>query len=114
VEGVGGATLGAAMQRVAAGGTIVSFASSDLAPVQFPARAFFGRAPRARLQGLFLFDELAQMNTGTRDLARLAVLVADGRLQCSIDREGSWRAAAEAITALMERRIAGKAVLHVD
>jgi len=114
IEGVGGATLGAAMQRVAAGGTIVSFASSDLAPVQFPARAFFGRAPGARLQGLFLFDELARAGTGGRDLARLAALVADGRLQCSIDREGSWHAAAEAIAALMERRIAGKAVLHVD
>jgi NADPH2:quinone reductase len=114
IEGVGGATLGAAMQRVAAGGTIVSFASSDLAPVQFPARAFFGRAPGARLQGLFLFDELARAGTGGRDLARLAALVADGRLQCSIDHEGSWHAAAGAIAALMERRIAGKAVLHVD
>lgn len=37
IEGVGGATLGAAMQRVAPGGTVVSFASSDLHPVEFPA-----------------------------------------------------------------------------
>jgi len=114
IEGVGGATLGAAIQRVAAGGTIVSFASSDLAPVEFPARAFFGRAPGARLQGLYLFDELAHARTGGRDLARLAELVAEGRLQCSIDHEGSWREAAHAIAALMDRRIAGKAVLHVD
>ena len=111
---MGGATLGAALQRVAAGGRIVSFASSDAEPVQFPARAFFGRAPAARLQGLYLFDELAHRRTGARDLSRLAALVADGRLRCSIDHEGSWRAAAEAVAALLERRIAGKAVLHVD
>ena len=114
IEGVGGATLGAALQRVAAGGRIVSFASSDAEPVQFGARTFFGRAPAARLQGLYLFDELAHRRTGARDLSRLAALVADGRLQCSIDHQGSWRAAAEAVAALLERRIAGKAVLHVD
>ena len=44
VEGVGGASLAAALQRVRGFGAIVSFASSDPAPVEFPARAFFGRA----------------------------------------------------------------------
>jgi NADPH:quinone reductase-like Zn-dependent oxidoreductase len=114
VDGVGGATLGAALQRVAPFGALVSFASSDQAPVQFPTRAFFGRAPGARLHGLLLFAQLQRERTGVRDLGRLAELVADGRLQCSIDHEASWRAAVEAITALIDRRIAGKAVLHVD
>jgi NADPH2:quinone reductase len=114
VEGVGGATLAAAIRRVAAAGTIVSFASSDQAPVEFPTREFFGRAPGARLYGLFLFAELHRARSGTRDLGRLAALVADGRLECSVDLEGSWRDAAEAIASLMERRIAGKAVLRVD
>lgn len=114
VEGVGGASLGAAMQRIEAGGTIVSFSSSDLTPAQFPTRSFFGRAPGARLYGFYLFDELAHTRSGARDLRRLADLVDAGVLHCSIDHEGSWRQAAEAIEALMERRIAGKAVLHVD
>jgi NADPH:quinone reductase-like Zn-dependent oxidoreductase len=114
VEGVGGSSLGAAMQRVAPLGAIVSFASSDTAPVQFPSRAFFGRAPGARLHGLFVFAQLEQERTGTRDLERLVELVAGGRLDCSVDRECSWREAAAAIDALMERRIAGKAVLRVD
>lgn len=114
VEGVGGASLGAAMQRIEAGGTIVSFASSDQAPVRFPARSFFAGAPRADLYGFYLFAELAHTRSGARDLARLARLVAAGALECSIDREGSWRQAAEAIQALMDRRIAGKAVLHID
>ncbi len=114
VEGVGGATLGAAMRRVAAQGTIVSFASSDQAPVEFPTREFFGRAPGARLYGLYLFAQLHRERSGARDLQRLAGLVAAGRLDCSVDFTGSWRGAAEAIAALMERRIAGKAVLRID
>jgi NADPH:quinone reductase-like Zn-dependent oxidoreductase len=114
VEGVGGATLGAAMQRVAPFGAIVSFASSDPEPVEFPTRAFFGRAPGARLHGIFVFALLERERSGTLDLGRLVKLVEDGRLECSIDRESSWTEAAEAIEALLERRIAGKAVLHVE
>lgn len=114
VEGVGGASLGAAIQRIAARGTIVSFASSDTSPVSFPTRAFFGRASGAKLQGLFLFAQLQQEGTGSRDLARLADLVAAGRLDCSIDRVLSWREGADAVQALIDRRIAGKVVLTVD
>lgn len=114
VEGVGGASLAAALQRVAPFGTVVSFASSDPSPVEFPARALFGRAPGARVYGLYIFAQLQRERTGTRDLERLAQLVGDGRLDCSIDHEASWREAAAAIDALLQRRIAGKAVLHVD
>jgi NADPH2:quinone reductase len=114
VEGVGGASLGAALQRVAPFGTVVSFASSDPAPVQFPARELFARAPGARLHGLFLFGQLQHEGGAARDLRRLAELVAAGHLQCSIDRESSWHDTPAAIAALLDRRIAGKAVLRVD
>lgn len=114
VEGVGGASLAAAIQRVAPFGAIVSFASSDTDPVQFPARSFFGRAPGARLHGFFLFPVLERERSGTQDLARLVKLVQEGRLECSIDWQSSWRQAAEAIEALLERRIAGKAVLCIE
>jgi NADPH2:quinone reductase len=114
IEGVGGATLSAALQRVASFGVVVSFASSDPTPVQFPARAFFARAPGACLRGLYVFAELQRQHSGSRDLGRLVDLVADGRLDCSVDHVCSWREAAQAIDALMERRIAGKAVLLVD
>ncbi len=114
IEAVGGATLGAALQRVAPSGTVVSFASSDQGPVQFPTRSFFGRAPGARLYGLLLFAELGRDRTGAMDLRRLAELVAAGRLECSVDHESSWREAPAAIDALLDRRIAGKAVLLVD
>jgi NADPH:quinone reductase-like Zn-dependent oxidoreductase len=114
VEGVGGASLAAAIQRIAPFGAIVSFASSDPGPVEFPTRAFFGRAPGARLHGFYLFGILEHEPTGSQDLARLLALVAEGRLECSIDHEESWRDAPAAIEALLERRIAGKAVLLVD
>ena len=84
IEGVGGATLGAALQRVAAFGTIVSFASSDTSAVSFPTRAFFGRAPGARLQGLFLFAQLQHENSASRDLGRPR----RGRTPGLLDRQG--------------------------
>jgi NADPH:quinone reductase-like Zn-dependent oxidoreductase len=114
VEGVGGASLGAALGRVAGRGTVVSFASSDPDPASFPARTLFGRAPGARLHGLFVFEEIERTGTGGSDLARLAALVASGDLDAQIDLEASWRDPGPAIAALMERRVAGKAVLHVD
>jgi NADPH:quinone reductase-like Zn-dependent oxidoreductase len=114
VEGVGGASLGAALQRVAPDGTVVSFASSDQHPVEFPARAFFRGAPGARLFGLFVFHELDKRGGAGPLLGRLARLVAAGRLDPQIDLEASWRAVGDAIDALVDRRIAGKAVLHVD
>ena len=47
-------------------------------------------------------------------LDRLLSLVAAGRLDPHVDLEVSWREAADAIHALLDRRVAGKVVLHVD
>jgi NADPH:quinone reductase len=114
VEGVGGASLGAALQRIALDGTIVSFASSDPTPTEFPARAFFRGAPGSRLYGLFVFHELDKRGGAGLSLSRLAALVAAGQLDTQIDLEVSWREAGDAIRALTDRQIAGKAVLHID
>jgi NADPH2:quinone reductase len=114
VEGVGGAVLGEAIRHVAANGTVVSFASTTTDETSFPTRELFGRAPGARLYGLLIFSELAREASGTADLARLAELVADGRLDCSVEREASWREAGEHVQALIDRTVTGKVVLHVD
>jgi NADPH:quinone reductase len=114
VEGVGGASLGAALQRVALDATVVSFASSDPTPTEFPARAFFRGAPGSRLYGLFVFHELDKRGGAGLSLSRLAALVAAGQLDTQIDLEVSWREAGDAIRALTDRQIAGKAVLHID
>jgi NADPH2:quinone reductase len=114
-EGVGGASLGAAIQRVAADGTVVSFANSDpSATTEYPTRALFGGAPGAKIYGLMVFPELAKRRGATGMLTRLLTLLAAGRLDPQIDLEAGWREPADAINALMDRRIAGKAVLHVD
>jgi NADPH:quinone reductase-like Zn-dependent oxidoreductase len=115
VEGVGGRSLGAAIQRVAPDGTVISFANSDpSAHVEYPTRSLFGRAPGAKIYGLLVFPELAKRRGATGMLDRLLALLAAGRLHPQIDLDASWRDAGDAMHALLERRIAGKAVLHVD
>ena len=114
LDGIGGEVLGSALQRVAAGGTVISYASTIPDPVSYPARSFFARAPGARLYGLFLFAELAHTRDGGRALRRLAELLADGRLRAQIDLTLPWAQAGDAIDALLARRVAGKAVLTVD
>jgi NADPH:quinone reductase len=114
VDAVGASVLGAAIQRVAPGGTVVSFASTVPEPVSYPARELFARAPRAKLYGLYIFAELQHTQTGATDLRRLAELVAAGKLDPQIDVTLPWSEAGHAIEALLDRRVNGKAVLTVD
>jgi len=114
VDAIGGGVLGAAIRRVAPGGTVVSFASTVPEPVSYPARELFARAPRAKLYGLYIFAELEHARTGSADLRRLADLIASGRLDPQIDLTLSWSDAGQAIEALLDRRVNGKAVLRVD
>jgi NADPH:quinone reductase-like Zn-dependent oxidoreductase len=114
VEGVGGASLSAAIRRVAPLGTVVSFARSDEQDVTFPTSALFRDAPGASVHGLYVFPELQRRAGGAADLARLVQLVAGGDLHPQIDLETSWREPQQALEALLDRRIAGKAVLHID
>ena len=114
VDAVGGPVLGGALERVAARGTVVSFAATTLDPVSFPTREFFGRAHGATLHGLYIFDELEHTRSGGADLRRLADLIAAGRLDPQIAITASWSDAATAIEALLDRRVNGKAVLTLD
>jgi NADPH:quinone reductase len=114
LDGVGGTVLGACLQRVAPLGTVVSFASTVPEPVSYPARELFARASGAKLIGFYLFAILAHSRSASADLRRLAELVADGRLDPQIDIVRPWTEAGEAIEALMDRRVAGKAVLRVS
>jgi NADPH:quinone reductase-like Zn-dependent oxidoreductase len=114
IDAVGGPVLGSALRRIRPGGTVVSFASTTTEPVSYPTRELFARAPGARLYGLYIFDELRRTQSGSRDLRRLADLVAGGRLDPQIDLTLSWREAGRAIEALLDRQVNGKAVLTVD
>lgn len=50
----------------------------------------------------------------SKDLRRLAEMVAEGRLHPQVDREASWTEIAEVAQSLLNRHIAGKAVLFVS
>ncbi|HYZ82732.1 MAG TPA: zinc-binding dehydrogenase, partial [Solirubrobacteraceae bacterium] len=111
LDAIGGPVLGAALQCVAPRGTVVSFAATVTEPVTYPTRELFSRAPGAVLHGLYIFDELDHTRTASSDLRRLADLVAAGRVDPQISLTVPWTQAAEAIEALLDRRVAGKAVL---
>ena len=114
LDAIGGPVLGAALQRVAPLGTVVNFGATVSEQVSYPTRELFSRAPGARLYGLYIFDELERTRTAAADLRRLADLVAEGRLDPQIDVTVSWTEAAAAIQALLDGRVAGKAVLTLD
>jgi NADPH:quinone reductase-like Zn-dependent oxidoreductase len=112
VESAGGASLAAAITRVAADGIVVTFGNSSNEPTSFDARTFY-RKGSPTLLGFFVTHELLAGRIGTPGLAALAGLVAEGRLRSSIDLVAPWEDAAGAIEALLERRVNGKAVLRV-
>ncbi len=114
VDAIGGPTLGAALSRIAPMGRVINFAATTPEPVSFPTRELFGRAPGAFLYGLYIFSELDRTGSGSADLRRLAELIAAGRVDPQIDMTRSWTDAREAIEALLDRRVKGKAVLTVD
>ena len=113
LESVGGASLAAALGRVAPWGTIVSFGNSSGEQTTFDVSPFYA-LPGARLCGMRVFDELDRHGSAVRDLRILAAHVAAGRLDPQISLTCSWREAGEALQALIERRVRGKAVLTID
>jgi NADPH:quinone reductase-like Zn-dependent oxidoreductase len=110
LESVGGASLAAAFTRVGPKGTIVAFGASSPEPTTFEVSRFYNRGG-PRLYGLRVFDELRFHGTGVRDLELLVAELAAGRLDPQIRFTGSLWEPDEALRALMDRRVAGKAVL---
>ena len=114
LEAIGGETLATALRRLDRGGTLVSFAATVPDPAPLHPRDFFRGATGGRLYGLLIFDELARSHDPVGDIRRLVGLVADGRVDPQVDLVVSWREAPDAIGALLDRRVNGKAVLRVD
>jgi NADPH2:quinone reductase len=110
LESVGGASLAAALGRVGWKGTVVAFGASSPEPTTFDVSGFYNRGG-ARLYGLRVFHELEFHGSGVRDLTFLVSELAAGRLDPQIGLTGSLWEPEEALAALMERRVPGKAVL---
>lgn len=109
-ESVGGESLTNAIERVAPGGTIVMFGSSsgELTPVGF--RQFVPGHEGARLQ---TFAYYASGSGIGADIASLLAMVTAGRLETRVVLTVPWTDVAQALDALRQRSISGKAVLII-
>ncbi|MGI5325190.1 zinc-binding dehydrogenase [Actinomadura nitritigenes] len=111
VDNVGGSQLVAAFGRLAPHGTLIAVGHGTEEAETFPFGDLFGNENRhdRSLVTFYLLDgaDLAP------DLAWLAGQVAAGRLDPGISWRGSWDRADEAVAALLERRLHGKAVLGI-
>jgi NADPH:quinone reductase-like Zn-dependent oxidoreductase len=109
LESAGGASLEQALAKVALGGLILVFGNSSKEPSTIDFRQFAGR-DRVRVQSFFSahYEHLAADNLRT-----LLGLVADGRLEVRVGLETPLADVNDALDALSERRVVGKAVLRV-
>jgi NADPH:quinone reductase-like Zn-dependent oxidoreductase len=115
LESLAGPALAASIMRLRIGGTIVSFGSSSRAPSTFNLNDLSGQlGSRTLIYKFSLFEELERQSGGDRDLAALARLIGEGKLDPQVGLEVSWRDAASAVQALLDRRVLGKAVLTID
>lgn len=111
VDLVGGGQLVDAYSRLAEHGTLVAVGHATDQGEVFPYGALFGDQGRHD-RTLTTFFLLACRDLGP-DLTHLATLVASGGLDPQIAWRGSWHEAAEAVGALLDRRLHGKAVLDL-
>src|SRR4051794_10288732 len=109
LEAAGGASLDAALARVAPGGTLLIFGNSSREPATLDFTAMFGHE-EATIRSYFSARHEADAG---RLLAMLLDLVANGRLHVEVGFEGSWDRINEAMDGLSERCFAGKAVLTI-
>jgi NADPH:quinone reductase-like Zn-dependent oxidoreductase len=114
IDGAGGAAFGLAIEHLRPRGVVVNIATPDDEETASFRAGRFDRARGATVCTLNLPDELASHASAAGDLTRLCALAADGRLDGQVQLQCSWRQPGPAIDALLNRRIGGKAVLHVD
>ena len=105
---VGGPSLAAGISKAAPHGTVV-LGSSNTEKTPISIYDFFGH------EGARLVSYLSYANPEppSPDLTTLAGLVAAGRLDPAVGLVNTWTHLRDALTALAERRISGKAVLTV-
>lgn len=113
LDNVGGPDLVAAFAALEAGGTLINVGRSAEADAVLPPEAFLGTEGRHD-RSIRTFFLLADPAAGfSADLTWLAAETAAGRLDPGISWRGPWDRYAEAVRALVGRRLRGKAVLEI-
>jgi NADPH:quinone reductase-like Zn-dependent oxidoreductase len=110
-ESVGGRVLSQSLEMLGPDGVCVSFGTSSGADVAFNIWSL-NRTVRGTLYGFLIFNELGH-EPASVGLARLATLVAEERLRPHIDVEAPWTDVGSVTQQLLDRKIAGKAVLRI-
>jgi NADPH:quinone reductase len=110
LESVGGASLAAALERIAPGGTVVVFGNSSREPTTF-SFATFREAQNAGIQSFFSFTSGPE-EAFAPDLGLLAGLVAEGALRPEIT-VCDWDQINVAAAELEARKLPGKAVFRI-
>ncbi|MFI6519141.1 zinc-binding dehydrogenase [Spirillospora sp. NPDC050679] len=107
LDTVGGPQLTAAWDLLAPGGDVQNIGWASGEPAVFAPYSLFSLGPAKTMS---TFGDVHEVGP---DLATLLGFVVDGRLSPEVDWRGSWDRVTEAAQALLDRRIAGKAVLDV-
>jgi NADPH:quinone reductase-like Zn-dependent oxidoreductase len=110
VDLVGGPALVDAFGQLASHGTLVAVGHTTNQGESFPLGALLGNHGHDRSIVTFYLGAVTEL---AGDLAWLAGRVADGTVTPRISWRGSWADADQAVAALLERRLHGKAVLDV-
>ncbi|WP_274912385.1 zinc-binding dehydrogenase [Streptomyces sp. WZ-12] len=106
LDNVGGPLLADLLDHMAKDGVAISIGATSGEPTAI--RPYQLLANRITLTGF------QDSGNSAADLAYLVGLLADGRLQSPVDWTGDWSSVADAATALLSRRIRGKAVLTLS
>jgi NADPH2:quinone reductase len=109
LDNVGGRTLAAAVSKAAPGATVMLIGATDPEPAQLVLTDFFGHENTV----IRSFFSYAQPGRACDDLATLAGLLADGRLTAPVGFHATWDQVNDALDALADGKIDGKAVLDV-
>ena len=113
IDVLGGNTLATALTTLLIpNGLCVNLGILESPEVRLNLVSIFGQTGGVNLCELVLFTEL-EHRSGAEDLSSLARMVAEKRLQPQIDAELPWTEIVEVVQRFRDRRITGKAVLHI-
>src|SRR6266536_1401830 len=109
VDGVGGSVLVDAIHRLAPGGLATAYGLAGAERSQIAFFDFNNAQPGGRLEGFRIYTTGEE--TFGEDLATLARMIADGRLNPQLGVVRDWSRTVEAVDALRSRQATGKVVL---